>query len=316
MFNVLRNLCLICCVLFCTDLQVIAQSLSADGFTKFNNIIEYKIYFSGTKQQLSDSTVMILRSTKIVGDTIIDVDSDEDAMMQPQLVIRPKDEQDINNILGKLSLGDSLILRYNGDSVFGTMPPPFYKNGDQVLQTLKVIQIFDNPAAYNVYYEIRQAEIAEKELATLKPDCKTIEAYAKKKGLAVKKMESGVYYIITRQGKGPKASFGKELVVKYTGSTLDGKVFDSNTNPKFNHLEPFKFNLGAGMVIPGWEDGLRMFNKGSKGILLIPSALAYGYRGNAKIKTNTILRFDVEVVDIRPAAVMPPDDKPLQVGEE
>jgi FKBP-type peptidyl-prolyl cis-trans isomerase FkpA len=267
-------------------------------FVKFNNIIEYKHIKCGSGGSLSDSAILILRSSKIVGDTTIDKGTDEDAMMQPQLVVKPKDSQDINNILSKLRLGDSLVLRYNADSVFGPTPPPFYKKGAQVLQTLKVIKVFKSPTEYQAAQKKLADEAEAKEKATIEPDSKAIEAYAAKNGLTMQKTASGVYYAITKPGSGPNAEPGKELTMNYTGTTLDGAKFDSNTDPAFNHVSPFKFNLGMGMVIPGWDEGMTMFNKGSKGILLIPSALAYGSRGNAKIKPNTILRFDVEVVDI------------------
>jgi FKBP-type peptidyl-prolyl cis-trans isomerase FkpA len=84
------------------------------------------------------------------------------------------------------------------------------------------------------------------------------------------------------------------------------KKFDSNEDPAFQHVQPFTFNLGTGQVIPGWDEGIALLNKGAKAKLLIPSPLAYGDRGmpgspaNPEgIPANSVLIFDVEVKNIK-----------------
>ena len=84
---------------------------------------------------------------------------------------------------------------------------------------------------------------------------------------------------------------------------MDGKMFDSNTDPSKGHVEPFNVNMTSdrslgGMVIRGWTDGLTLLNKGAKAKFYIPSSLAYGSRPSAEIPANSILTFDIEVVDI------------------
>jgi FKBP-type peptidyl-prolyl cis-trans isomerase len=81
---------------------------------------------------------------------------------------------------------------------------------------------------------------------------------------------------------------------------LNGEKFDSNVDPKFNHVQPFEFTVGIGQVIKGWDEGLQLLNKGGKAKLIIPSSLAYGSRGaGAAIPPNSPLVFDVEVTDIK-----------------
>ena len=64
--------------------------------------------------------------------------------------------------------------------------------------------------------------------------------------------------------------------------------------------KPIDFPMGQGAVIPGWDEGIALLNKGSKAILLIPSSLAYGTRGaGADIPANSPLRFEVELVDVQ-----------------
>jgi peptidyl-prolyl cis-trans isomerase A (cyclophilin A) len=76
-------------------------------------------------------------------------------------------------------------------------------------------------------------------------------------------------------------------------------VFDSNTDPKFNHVTPFTFTLGQGQVIKGWDEGVALLQIGTKGTFFIPSALGYGPSGaGQQIPPDAVLVFDVELVGI------------------
>jgi len=94
------------------------------------------------------------------------------------------------------------------------------------------------------------------------------------------------------------AKNGDLLVMNYTGRLIDGKVFDSNILPEFNHVEPFKFTLGAGQVITGWEEGLLGMKIGEKKTLTITPEKGYGDRQVGPIPANSTLIFDVELVAI------------------
>ncbi len=113
------------------------------------------------------------------------------------------------------------------------------------------------------------------------------------------KTESGMYILVTKKGTGELVKQGQQVTMNYTGKTLDDKVFDSNTDPKFGHVEPFTFIAGAGQVIQGWDIGVQLLNVGSKATFYIPSRLAYGAEGAGKaIKPFSVLIFDVEVTDV------------------
>ncbi|WP_052732224.1 FKBP-type peptidyl-prolyl cis-trans isomerase [Hymenobacter terrenus] len=109
------------------------------------------------------------------------------------------------------------------------------------------------------------------------------------------KKSSGLYYVpVVTNTAGVQATTGKTVDVRYTGKFMDGRVFDKSTTA------PFTFVLGTGKVIPGWDEGIALMRKGEKAKLLIPSALAYGPNGaGAAIPPNTVIRFDVELVDVR-----------------
>ena len=95
------------------------------------------------------------------------------------------------------------------------------------------------------------------------------------------------------------AQAGDLVTVNYTGKLADGTVFDSNVDPKFKHVQPFSFTLGAGEVIPGWDKGVLGMKVGDKKTLVIPPEDAYGATGvKGVIPGNATLTFDVEVTNI------------------
>ena len=95
------------------------------------------------------------------------------------------------------------------------------------------------------------------------------------------------------------AKTGDTVSMNYTGRLEDGTVFDSNVDPKFGHVEPFVFTLGAGQVIPGWDKGIVGMQVREKKTLTIPSEDAYGERSVGDvIPPNATLIFEVELLGI------------------
>ena len=113
---------------------------------------------------------------------------------------------------------------------------------------------------------------------------------------APQKTASGVEYWDLVQGSGEIAVPGKQVKVHYTGWLTDGKRFD--TSLETGH--PFRFLLGAGRVIKGWEEGVAGMKVGGKRQLRIPPELAYGARGfPPDIPANATLIFDIELLEVR-----------------
>lgn len=107
---------------------------------------------------------------------------------------------------------------------------------------------------------------------------------------------SGLAYIIEKQGTGERAKAGNTVSVHYHGAFTNGSKFDAS----YDRNEPITFQLGQGMVIPGWEEGIALLNKGAKAKLIIPYWLAYGVDGRAPvIPAKSTLIFDTEMVDIK-----------------
>lgn len=96
-------------------------------------------------------------------------------------------------------------------------------------------------------------------------------------------------------GDGVEALAGKLVTVHYTGRLTDGTKFDSSVDRN----QPFRFMLGVGQVIKGWDDGVQGMKVGGKRTLIIPSNMAYGERGaGAVIPPNATLEFDVELISV------------------
>ena len=96
-------------------------------------------------------------------------------------------------------------------------------------------------------------------------------------------------------GEGTEAQPGRKVTVHYTGTLLEGTEFDSSRDRN----QPFTFTLGAGEVIPGWDEGLDGMRVGGIRRLTVPARMAYGSRGyGADIPPNAALRFDIQLLSV------------------
>jgi len=108
--------------------------------------------------------------------------------------------------------------------------------------------------------------------------------------------QSGLQYQDLVVGAGAEAVAGKSVTVHYTGTLQDGSQFDSSVDRN----QPFSFILGAGQVIPGWDEGVAGMKVGGKRKLVIPPGLAYGAQGYPPvIPANATLTFDVELLEVK-----------------
>jgi FKBP-type peptidyl-prolyl cis-trans isomerase FkpA len=122
-----------------------------------------------------------------------------------------------------------------------------------------------------------------------------------KKDAKVVTTDSGLKYQDLKEGTGDAAKSGDVVEVQYTGwltddGTTPGKKFDSS---KDHGGDPFKFKLGAGRVIKGWDEGVAGMKPGGTRKLIIPSSLGYGDDGSGPIPPKATLIFEVELVRIK-----------------
>lgn len=137
------------------------------------------------------------------------------------------------------------------------------------------------------YMKNIQVQAGEK---NLKAGQDFLEQNKKKPGVVV--LPSGLQYSVIKAGTGPKPDSTDVVSVNYTVSFIDGKQLETTIG-----REPAKFPVVG--VIKGWTQALLMMNVGSKWKLVVPAELAYG-QGNRRIKPNTVLVFDMELLNIEP----------------
>ncbi len=111
-----------------------------------------------------------------------------------------------------------------------------------------------------------------------------------------KKTNTGIRYDILTSGSGEKAKSGDMVSVLYVGRLLNGQTFDQVNDRE----KPFRFRLGRGHVIQGWDQVLQLMRPGDKWVVIIPSELAYGSRGTGRIPRDATLVFMMELLATGP----------------
>jgi FKBP-type peptidyl-prolyl cis-trans isomerase len=126
---------------------------------------------------------------------------------------------------------------------------------------------------------------------TVASETATMQNFAATNGITTQTHSSGMLYQIVNPGNGATPNPYSRVSVRYTGKLMNGTIFDSNTGT------PVQFILGQ--VIPGWQLGLQLIQKGGSIKLIIPSSLAYGCTGAGTIPADAVLYFEVDLVDVQ-----------------
>ncbi|GJQ62049.1 MAG: peptidyl-prolyl cis-trans isomerase [Melioribacteraceae bacterium] len=109
----------------------------------------------------------------------------------------------------------------------------------------------------------------------------------------VKTTESGLQYKVLKKGSGKRPTAESLVTIHYTGTFIDGKVFDSSVNKGTPLTHP------VNQFIRGWTEGLQLMQVGSKYMFYIPYELAYGLKGSGPIPPASVLVFEVELLDVK-----------------
>ncbi len=121
-------------------------------------------------------------------------------------------------------------------------------------------------------------------------DEQVILDYIASRNLDATSTSSGLYYVMDVIGTGTQAPAGATVTVAYRGRLTDGATFDESPT------QGISFALDN--VIQGWQEGIPLFKEGGEGILIIPSALGYGTSGTGDIPPNSVLVFDISLIEV------------------
>jgi FKBP-type peptidyl-prolyl cis-trans isomerase len=229
-----------------------------------------------------------------------------------------------DEIFGMLRKGDSAVTVMLIDTFLkrgmAAQLPPSAKKGDRIVTSFKVLEVFRTRELVNADYEAemkkdlpRQQKEMQEQMAKEKQlrkeqaakdeeelrksgeidkEIKAMEAYLASKKISAQKTGKGTFVLVKQPGDGIIIKDGDTVSVNYTGRILaTDSVFQSNS---------YTFPLGAGEVIQGWDEGIKLFKKGGKGTLFIPGFLAYGKNERPPFRPFEALIFDIEVTDVKP----------------
>jgi FKBP-type peptidyl-prolyl cis-trans isomerase FkpA len=240
---------------------------------------------------------------------------------------KPTFKGDIFTGIEKLAEGDSATIKVSADSMAkkGQQRPQGFK-GKYYVYEIKIEKVIAKGSLSDQVFQGRVNDFLKTQAAEFKKqEPIQIQKYISDNKLKLTETKDSLYYVITKTGSGPNLAPGDTAVVNYTGRMFNGKVFDTSVKDEavkgkmpidpYRQYKPVHIPVGQKRVIPGWDEGLQLLNKGAKAIFVIPSNLAYGERGISIIGPFTPLEFEVEVVDIihanpnapkAPVMMMPP----------
>lgn len=294
----------------------VALTACTTPFKKAKDGSEYKVISSGKGIKAVNGNFLELNVVAKYKDSIL-FNTIEDGMPQYGMYDTAAFPSPFKEAFANIRVGDSIVLRMPSDSIMKHgQAAPFMKKGQFLYQIYKVTGIFTSreqvDSAQKTHMKDAQAKAYQKQLknveknlaenkAQIDADCKKIDAYLATNNIKATKTKWGTYVAVQTEGTGPQLTSKDVASVNYTGRTFDSsKVFDSNTDPKFQHVTPYDVPLGqlSGIII-GWVDALLQMKNGTKATVYIPSSLAYGKDGRApEINPNQILVFDMEVVGV------------------
>lgn len=326
-----RTILLVVCSIIATTL--FSQN-PLEGFKTSEQKVNYKfIKMNPEGQKVLENDLLIGKFTIKFGDSLVS----DGAKMQPQPIVRADSSSRVfqgDLIDGVLMMrkGEICTFAFERDSIFKLFDgnlPPYFVSGMYAYWTMEIDDIKtdqeqkEEEAKYRMEQEAQMAKhkILSDSLAQLEPQ--TIAKAIKDYGFDSKAI-NGVYFKKTlTNNTNLKPKEGDKAKVHYIGKFTDGKLFDTsveeaakaaNVFQQGRPYEPLEFTIGKRMMIPGFEEAVKMMNKGEKAIVLIPSNLAYGPDGRGEILPSSPLIFELELVEIEKGEAPKGNIQPIKMN--
>ncbi|MDD2192468.1 MAG: FKBP-type peptidyl-prolyl cis-trans isomerase [Bacteroidales bacterium] len=337
-----RTILLVVCSIIATTL--FSQN-PLEGFKTSEQKVNYKfIKMNPEGQKVLENDLLIGKFTIKFGDSLVS----DGTKMQSQPIVRTDSSSRVfqgDLIDGVLMMrkGEVCTFAFARDSIFKLFDgnlPPYFVSGMYAYWTMEIDDIKtyqeqkEEEAKYRMEQEAQMAEhkilsdslvaehkILSDSLAQLEPQiiAKAIKDY----GFDSKAI-NGVYFKKTLTNKtNLKPKEGDKAKVHYIGKFTDGKLFDTsveeaakaaNVFQQGRPYEPLEFIIGKRKMIPGFEEAVKMMNKGEKAIVLIPSNLAYGPDGRGEILPSSPLIFELELVEIEKGEAPKGNIQPIKMN--
>ncbi len=309
-----------------------SESSKFNGFTKSETGLHYKFFNhteGGAKPQIGD-VLKLQYEFKLERNDSLLLDSKQGSTDGTGFA-----QIGLQRVTFAGSLEDGILMMCKGDSASFIVPadsfflktmqlnelPKFLAKGDHIKANIKLGEIMSKEmveADRKKKMEEQQAKMKEME----SQEQGKLDQYLADNKITTKPTESGLIFIELKKGSGAKPKANDLVEVNYVGRLLDGTVFDTSIesvakeNNQYNPqrpYEPIKFQLGVRQVIPGWDEGIALLNKGAKAKFIIPSRLAYGPNPAGPIPPFSTLLFEVESVNF--GAAPPQEQQTLPQGQ-
>jgi len=282
---------------------LVSFSCQSEEFKDSEDGYQYRYVNKGSGEAPKHGEVVVYNMTYMdENDSIIGESKADQPFMIPCDTMQWNMGGSLYKAFGIIKEGDSILIKIPTKQVFeesfrAAVPPSINPEGEITfyIGVTKVMTQVEAEAEAQKMREEMEAEMLASSAGQIEKDIEIIETYLKENNITAQSTESGLRYVIDAEGTGSYPEPGQTVYVHYTGTLMDGTKFDSS----YDRNEPLDFPIGRRQVIQGWDEGIALLKKGGKGTLYIPSSLAYGpeARGGV-IKENSILKFEVELVDI------------------
>ena len=208
-------------------------------------------------------------------------------------------------IIAACKVGDSIQFQLTAEDLYiktlmlDEIPPELNLNESSLIDFKVRISDQLTEKEFTAYLEEKTERDIEKskqqnEARKLAQD-NTIKEYLKSNDLSkMKRTSTGLWYEITEEGNGNIPVENDLITIHYKGTLLDGTVFDSS----YKNGEPVQFAFGVRDVLQGWDEGFGLLKLGSKATFILPSHLANGSYSDGPIKPYSILKYEVELLEI------------------
>lgn len=276
---------------------VACSSSPYPGYEYSDNGLYYKIVEdSDTEMPKTGDFLKVNIQYATMSDSVF-FDSKDEVLPVWVVVDKPSFSGDIMEGISMLSVGDSASFIVRLDTFFlmtiGAARVPDFGTDSMMYVNMKVVDS-KSREEFEMEKDIldQQTQVQLEELRL--KEMEDLKDYLKINNITQQPQESGLIFIPVQNGNGVPIKDGQTVICHYTGSFIDGQVFDSSEG-----MEPLQVKIGSGGVIEGFDEALKLMSKGGKAKSIIPSDIGFGKSDmNSAIPPYATLVFDIEIIDV------------------